>query len=194
MSAYTHSPGVIVAVSAKGLDPQMIDRGIESPADSEQGSGSTCTVKGNLAGCTAAPSDPSLPAVLPSYGLHALLVDDYRVNQMVGARLLARLGITVDIADNGAIAIEKLEAGTHDLVFMDLHMPVMNGWDATAAIRSRNDKLATIPIVALTADADLVSRTGTIEAGMDAHLPKPLRLADIVEVLGSLRIGESVPK
>ena len=129
----------------------------------------------------------------PEFGLHALLAEDNHVNQVVATKLLRKLGITVDLAENGAEALEMLRTGQYDLVFMDVHMPVMNGIDAARAIRSRQDGLAAIPIVALTANAGPHSEFQTREAGMDAHLAKPIRLADVVKVLKSLPLRKTLP-
>ena len=81
-----------------------------------------------------------------------LIVEDNPVNQKLIAFLLARAGYSYEVADNGAVALERLEGGQFKLVLMDMMMPVMNGYDATRAIRS-NQRLRNLPVIALTANA-----------------------------------------
>lgn len=163
--------------------------GGELKVDSKPGEGSVFTVRLELP--RAGEPAPSVPISdrLPSFGLHALLVEDQRVNQLVARRLMSKLGITLDVAENGVEGIEMLDPERHQAVFMDLHMPRMNGWDATARIRARGDAGARLPIIALTADADLGTVQRARAEGMDAHLSKPLRVGDIVCVLEGLGLG-----
>lgn len=162
-------------------------------AESEVGQGSTFTASMSLQECDA-PQEQVAPEPdeLPNFGLKALVAEDNKFNQVVIRQLLRRIGITVDIMDNGAKAVEQLARDSYDLVFMDIRMPVMNGYEATQAIRCRKDDLAKIPIIAITADATRADVSQSMDAGMDVHLSKPLRLAQVVDALKSLDILPAV--
>jgi CheY-like chemotaxis protein len=99
-----------------------------------------------------APSAPG-PVPAPLAG-HVLLVEDNRINQMVAARMLGRLGLSHDIAEDGRVALEKLRRGDYDLVLMDMQMPVMDGIEATRALRALEAEQAgrrRLPVIAMTA-------------------------------------------
>ncbi len=118
---------------------------------------------------------PPLPAVELGAiaGARILLVEDNDLNQQVATEMLAHAGFVVDVADNGAVAVEKVSAGTYDLVLMDMQMPVMDGLTATRAIREQPD-LAWLPIVAMTANAMSGDRERCLAAGMQDHVAKPI--------------------
>ncbi|MGA1326611.1 MAG: response regulator [Rubrivivax sp.] len=128
-------------------------------------------------GSEAASATPQ-PSLRPDAGLRAragarvLLVEDNELNQQVAAELLRLAGMQVDVADNGAQALERLVARDYDLVFMDMQMPVMDGLSATARIRSE-PRWAALPIVAMTANAMSQDRARCLQAGMNDHLAKP---------------------
>ena len=107
-----------------------------------------------------------------------LVAEDDRINQKIIVRQLDLLGIRADVAADGQIAIERWRAGGHDLVLTDLHMPNMDGYALTAAIRHEEARRggARIPIVALTANALHGERQRALDAGMDEYLTKPLQL------------------
>lgn len=115
---------------------------------------------------------------LSGTSLRILLVEDNEINLEIETELLERMGFTVEPAENGKIALEKVECaspGDYDLVIMDLQMPVMDGWQASAAIRSLPDPtLAHIPIIALSADILASNKGRAMECGIDACLSKPL--------------------
>jgi two-component system sensor histidine kinase/response regulator len=106
-------------------------------------------------------------------GARVLLAEDNELNQEVATDLLAETGLIVDVAENGAIALEKLEEHDYDLVLMDMQMPVMDGVTATREIR-KQARFANLPIVAMTANALSSDRDHCIAAGMNDHLPKPI--------------------
>ncbi len=101
-----------------------------------------------------------------------LVVEDNPVNQKLIAFLLARADYTYDVADNGLVAIEMLRKSPYQLVLMDMMMPVMNGFDATRAIRA-DPKLAHLPIIALTANALKDEDNKCRAAGCDHYIAKP---------------------
>ncbi|HVY98674.1 MAG TPA: response regulator [Dongiaceae bacterium] len=115
-----------------------------------------------------------LPAALK--GCRVLLVEDNDFNQEVATELLADAGIAVEVAENGAVAIDKLKSARdrhYDLVLMDMQMPVMDGITATREIR-KLARFAALPIVAMTANVLSAERQRCLDAGMNDHLPKPI--------------------
>jgi CheY-like chemotaxis protein len=114
-------------------------------------------------------------------------VEDNAINREIAMMILNELGFRVETAENGKIAVEKVEAsepGYFDGVLMDIQMPVMNGYDATKAIRSLADKkLAAIPIVAMTANAFAEDVQAAKDAGMNGHIAKPINIPQMVETL-----------
>ena len=129
----------------------------------------------------AEPEDPKKPFD----NVYILLAEDNKINQKVAKLMLERLGAHVTVADNGAIAVEKVSGVRPDLVLMDVQMPEMDGFQATAEIRQieAEQKLDRLPIMALTANAMTGDRERCIGAGMDDYLTKPLREKDMVPVV-----------
>ncbi|HEU4601418.1 MAG TPA: response regulator [Steroidobacteraceae bacterium] len=103
-----------------------------------------------------------------------LLAEDVVVNQKVASRMVEKLGYTVEVVANGREAIVAWETGRYDLILMDCQMPEVDGYEATREIRSRERGDQHIPIIALTANAMKGAAEHCIEAGMDAHLSKPI--------------------
>jgi CheY-like chemotaxis protein len=112
-------------------------------------------------------------------GPHVLVVEDNQVNRLVAERLLQRLGCTVDLAVNGVEALSKSQANRYDLILMDVHMPEMNGLEATARIRTTQSADNRCPIVAMTASAMSIDRERCLSAGMDDFFVKPVQLEDL---------------
>ena len=107
-------------------------------------------------------------------GLRVLLVEDNPINQQIAVELLISAGIAVELAGNGRVAVEKIASGNcYDIVLMDLQMPEMDGYAATAAIRA-HPSCATLPILAMTAHAMAEERALCRKAGMNAHIAKPI--------------------
>jgi PAS domain S-box-containing protein len=107
--------------------------------------------------------------------LHILVAEDNNVNQTLASRLLEKFGHAVEIAENGLIAIEKWQATPFDLILMDVDMPQLNGYAATAKIRELEQQCNTrIPIIGLTANIMQGSREKCLAAGMDGYLSKPI--------------------
>ena len=100
-------------------------------------------------------------------------------------------GITTERAENGRIALEKIQnatAGSYSLIFMDIQMPEMNGLDATRAIRKLDDPWASkIPIVAMTADAFSENVTECLQAGMQAHIAKPIDIKLVIKTIQKIK-------
>jgi len=125
------------------------------------------------------------PAAAGERRLRILLAEDNVVNQKVVARVLEKRGYPVEVARNGLEVLEALKRGTFDLVLMDVQMPLMNGYDATRAIRAGECGIAGrhIPIVALTAHAMKGDREICLQAGMDDYLGKPIHPGELVAVV-----------
>jgi CheY-like chemotaxis protein len=114
------------------------------------------------------------------------LVEDNIVNQKVAQHLLGRMGYFADVAANGVEAIAALKSQRYDVLLMDLHMPEMDGLEATRIIRRQLPSDRQPVIVAMTAAALLEDQKASIEAGMDAFITKPVRLEQLIDVLRSV--------
>jgi two-component system sensor histidine kinase/response regulator len=115
-------------------------------------------------------------------GVRVLLVEDNILNQEVARRFLHKVGVKVQIAENGALALAALDEAAFDLVLMDCQMPVMDGYEATRRIRA-DGRFATLPILAMTANALVGDRERSLEAGMNDHLTKPLKPALLYQTM-----------
>ena len=121
-------------------------------------------------------------------GKRILLVEDNELNREIAGEILQMTGAKVETAENGKIAVEKVEAspkGSYDLIFMDIQMPVMNGYEATAAIRSLPGEKGKLPIVAMTANAFAEDVQLAKNTGMNGHIAKPLDMNKLNDVLES---------
>ena len=121
---------------------------------------------------------------VPSVSLRVLLAEDNLVNQRLGMRLLEKRGHSVVVAGNGRETLTAFESGDFDLIPMDLQMPEMDGFEATTAIRKWEKASGNrVPIVALTAHAMKGDREKCLAAGMDGYLTKPIRPAELDDIL-----------
>jgi len=111
---------------------------------------------------------------------HILVAEDVKSNQMLMKILLEKMGLKTAFADNGAEAVDKAKGQSFDLIFMDIHMPQMDGYEATRTLRNNGIKT---PIVALTANAMEGDEKKCLDAGCDAYLPKPIIYAKLVAML-----------
>ncbi|MCB6693821.1 response regulator [Agathobaculum butyriciproducens] len=120
-------------------------------------------------------------------GRHILLVEDNELNREIAVAILHEYGFLVDIAENGAVAVEKIrtsDPGCYDLVLMDVQMPVMDGCTATQRIRALKDPArAAVPIVAMTANVFEEERKRAFDCGMNGFLSKPIVIEELVDVL-----------
>ncbi len=114
---------------------------------------------------------------------HILIVEDIEVNRMILVKIMTSRGATCEIAENGQEAVDtftKSHQGDFDIILMDVQMPVMDGYEATKAIRaSQHPQAKSIPIVAMTANAFADDVRAALEAGMDAHVAKPIILENL---------------
>ncbi|MFH2102286.1 MAG: response regulator [Chloroflexota bacterium] len=107
--------------------------------------------------------------------LRVLLVEDNAINQKLATVLVEKAGFSVDVADNGLKALEKVLAGSYAVVLMDVQMPEMDGFEATQRIRAWEGDTRHIPIIAMTAHAMAGDRERCLEAGMDDYISKPIK-------------------
>ena len=155
------------AVLTKPFFPSMLKQKIE-------------TVRG-----VGTDEDDDLAQVLS--GKHFLAAEDNFLNAGILTDLLEMEGATVEIVENGKLAVERFERcepGEFDAILMDVQMPVMNGYEATKAIRRLNDpSRAQVPILAMTADAFEEDRQKALRSGMNGHLTKPVEIDKLFEAL-----------
>ena len=157
--------------------------------ESEKGKGSAFTVELSLQ-ANEDPADRShkedaaedpLEGESIFNGMNVLAAEDNEINAEILVELLKIVGATCDVYENGKLtaeAFERSEPGQYQLILMDIQMPVMNGYDATRAIRKMSHPMATkIPIVAMTANAFAEDIRNALDAGMDAHVAKPVNMA-----------------
>ncbi len=120
-------------------------------------------------------------------GRRVLLVEDNQLNREIAEELLSFIGVEVEQAEDGAQAVEKVrqsEPGHYDLIFMDIQMPVMNGYEAARSIRALDrEDVKTLPIIAMTANAFADDILQAREAGMDGHVAKPVEVNKLMDVL-----------
>ncbi|MFT6020576.1 MAG: signal transduction histidine kinase [Flavobacteriales bacterium] len=136
--------------------------------------------------------DPTLPIAsdLQFDGNHILLVEDNKINVMVAMKFLKKWGLRVDVAENGQIALDKIQQNNYELVLMDLDMPVLDGYEATAAIRdSKEERISQLPIIALSASAVSDFREKAMELGMNEYVTKPFKPEELYGVLSGVLSG-----
>ena len=147
------------------------------------------------------PEEPSAKAAARDFtrdgarSLKILLAEDIRVNQQLAVRLLEKLGHSVETANNGEEALAALERTRFDLILMDVQMPKMDGFEATGAIRAKEAIQGRhTPIIAVTAHAMKGDREKCIAAGMDDYVTKPLRFADLADLLSKYAAAEPMER
>ncbi len=128
--------------------------------------------------------------------IRILLAEDNHMNQKLAVALLTKAGYLVDAVEDGRKAVEALRQGQYDLVLMDVQMPVMNGFEATKAIREMEGETKHTPIVAMTAYAMTGDREKCLEAGMDGYVSKPIDpefLVKVIEKFSPKSVSPSLP-
>ena len=135
------------------------------------------------------PADFEAPAAVTPAAcapLRILLVEDNPANQKLAAYILQDRGHAVEIAGNGQEAIYLAEQNRYDVILMDVQMPEMDGLEATAAIRKREDGGQRMPIIAMTAHSMKGDRERCLAAGMDAYISKPIKREELIETVERL--------
>ena len=184
--------GLGMAITKSIVD--LMEGSIE--VDTAPGEGTEFTVRLELPVLTEAPAAEASPcgcgeAVWESFsGTRLLLAEDNEVNREIASLILGQLGFRLDMAENGRIAVEKLSAepaGTYAAVLMDVQMPEMDGLEAARRIRALPDPArASVPIVAMTANAFSEDIALQREAGMNGHISKPLNVGEMAATLRSI--------
>ena len=188
-------PGVVLMVTAFGADGVVraadglpIDTVLAKPATPSAIHDAVAHVRGG------APSLADTPTIRPLAGrlagLRVLVVEDNEINQQVAREILQLAGAEVAVADDGRTAIQVLETGADrfDAVLMDVQMPGMDGYEATGIIRGRLG-LTKLPIIAMTANAMDGDRVKSKQAGLDAHVAKPVDVDELIATLVALVPG-----
>ncbi|MCL4112622.1 UNVERIFIED_CONTAM: hypothetical protein GTU68_044008 [Idotea baltica] len=185
-SSATQSPKEIVAPpAAQTRPPELTESVASTPADA-------------LSVPTESNSNPE-PAKQVSARVDVLVAEDNEINQLVVQQMLAMLGYSVEVAENGEVALQRVQTGSYGMILMDGHMPVMDGQTATRRIREweaecseAGTTVRRLPIVALTADVVSGIRDECLAAGMDDYMCKPITLDGLQDA--TLRyIGEPTP-
>jgi len=168
--------------------------------ESEVGAGSVFTFTTLACPVTDEPCAPEnalekpAPTTFLEQSLRVLVVEDNPVNSRFAQRFLEKRGHTVEVAANGELGVEAFKHKIFDLVLMDVQMPVMDGLQATAAIRDwEGDPEQHVPVVGLTAHASAEDRERCLQAGMDGYLTKPVNLSDLDKVLADVMNHELIP-
>ncbi len=174
--------GAIESLRQKGFDGYLIKPVRQSTLMREIARG------GGRVEAAAPVAAKSQPAVM-SRALRILLAEDNQINAILATTLMRRAGHKVDIAQNGEEAVAAVVAGNYDIVFMDMHMPVVDGLEASRRIRALDGAAAKVPIVALTANAMSSDRQKCIAAGMNDFLSKPFEAADLHQMLARWPAG-----
>ena len=160
--------------------------------ESEQGLGSTFTVVLPLTVLaeeeTVKPAEPAAETCVSFQEKKVLLVEDNELNREIATDILEDEDMIVESAEDGRVAVEKLKQNGpdyYDCILMDIQMPYMNGYEATKAIRSMYPG-AKLPIVALSANAFEEDKRKSLEAGMNAHIAKPINVPELLRTLAEL--------
>ncbi len=160
--------------------------GGEIGVDSRPGEGSTFWFEVPMHEAVAGEQAADAGDLAVDVGLKILMADDAAPNRELVTAILGGLGLALDTVCNGAEAVEAARTGTYDLILMDVHMPVMDGLDATRAIRAMGGATGRTPIIALTANVQPEQVLRCREAGMDRHVGKPIQISDLLAAMASV--------
>ena len=140
----------------------------------------------SLAELEVEPAAAAPAFVAPEHSARVLLVEDNEINTLLARTILDQVGFSVRCATNGRQAVEAAATESFDLILMDVQMPVMGGLEATRRIRAMGGAMASVPIVAMTANVMREDRAACLEAGMDDFIAKPIDVAAFLGVLERL--------
>ena len=164
--------------------------GVESRAG--QGSRFWFTIR--AAAPVAAPPPPaSQSPAPPAKGSRLLLVEDNPINRKVALLMLQKLGYQVDVANDGAEALQAAASTRYDLILMDCVMPQIDGFEATRRLRAAGGHSAEVPILAMTANAFADDRKACLAAGMNDFLSKPVRQSELAAKIDGLLQSAACP-
>ena len=168
------------------ISRRLIDlMGGEIGAESRPGEGSTFWFEVPLTPAEAAEPGNAVRNEPSPRGLRILMADDAAANRELVTAILSGMGVALETATDGAQAVEAARGGGYDLILMDVHMPVMDGLDATRAIRGLDGPVSRTPIVALTANVQPEQVQRCRDAGMDDHVGKPIQVAELLHVIAA---------
>lgn len=160
----------------------LMDGDVTVQSQPQLGSTFSFNIKLEVASQQSETEETSTTPDLVRNDLSILVAEDNRANQLVIKEMFKRLGVDIDIAENGLEALKRVEEYRYDLIFMDISMPQMDGMQACHAIRALEDSnTASTPIVALTAHSLAGDKEKFLAAGMNDYLSKPLRLSQLIE-------------
>jgi len=166
-------------------------------SEPDRGSTFSFTTKFGRTAATPLPQRPDAPVVQVAAArpLRVLLAEDTPANQKLVVRILAKRGHEVQVAENGAKAVDLAQSQAFDVVLMDVQMPVLDGFQATIAIRGLQQQTnRRVPIIAMTAYAMKGDQERCLAAGMDAYLSKPISSRELVEVVERLADESQTPQ
>jgi CheY-like chemotaxis protein len=164
--------GLEVAIAATLSRRILVELGGETHREANTGPSDTASFALTLPPVSA---EAEAPADGPARAAHVLVVDDNATNRMVAQSLVEMFDCTSESAEDGVEAVEAARSGRFDLILMDIRMPRMDGVAATRAIRAMGGPVATVPIIALTANADPDDAQGYLAAGMNGVVEKPMK-------------------
>jgi len=162
--------------------------------DSRQGEGSVFWIEVPLEVADPAAVDAQAPEAAqgPTGALRVLMADDVAANRELMAAIMESLGVSLETATDGAEAVAAAQTGVYDLILMDVHMPNMDGLEASRRIRALEGVVGRTPIIALTANVQPDQIEACSAAGMDAHVGKPIRPTELLTAMNAVMTARAV--